>query len=185
MKIFEIQEAVVEEVSFVDKGANKRKFHIVKSEEGGKSNMDELKKLYKEVFGAEPDAQVSDLLKSVEAEYITKTAEALTIINKHKEEMPEEVVKAIETLASNFIVIKEVEEDKNKSEDKVKKEEDKLVVPEVKVEKEEKPAEETPVMKNSKGEEVFEIDLDKFHKSVEDKARAHLNELGYQIPEKQ
>jgi hypothetical protein len=184
MQIFEIKDAVVEEVSFVDKGANKRKFHIIKSEEGGSKNMDELKKLYKELFGAEPDAQVSDLLKSVETEYITKATEALTIINKHKEEMPEEVVKAIETLASNFIVVKEAKEEKATPVAEVKKEDEKPNVPEVKVEKEEKPAE-TPVIKNSKGEEVFEIDLDEFHKNVEDKARIHLNELGYQIPEKQ
>jgi len=183
MKIFEIKEAIVEEVSFVDKGANKRKFHIIKSE-GGNGNMEELKKLYKEVFGAEPDAQVSDLLKSADPEYITIITDALKVIQKHKADMPEEVVKAVETLASNFVVVKEAKEEEIKPAAEVKKVDEKpAVIPEVKIEKEEKVVE-TPVMKNAAGEELVEVDLDEFEKEVEKGARARLVSLGYKIPDK-
>jgi hypothetical protein len=175
MKIFEITNAVVEEVSLVDKGANKRKFHIIKSFEGGNKNMEELIKQYKEVFGAEPDALALDFLKSVDKEYIEKTSEALTTIQKFKDDMPEEAIKAIETLATNFVVVKE--EVKKAASEEVNKDDKENKPTDEKINKEEK----TVVINNEEDEETFEIDIEEFNKGVQEIAESRLKELGYNI----
>jgi len=97
----------IEEISLVDRPANRKRFYIIK-QEGTMWKDKELEKLFIDFFGEE---EFENLKKSIEEEKKTEKKEKLTeeainaikgalnILNKYKDDFPKELKDAVKVLA--------------------------------------------------------------------------------------
>lgn len=108
-QVFEIIQADIQEVSLVNRGANRRSFFLIKSLTGGKL-MKAFAKAYLELFGSEPTEAFLKAVESLDENIRKERTAALVTIAEFKDDMDEEVVKALETLITNLLIVKEVVE---------------------------------------------------------------------------
>lgn len=115
MQMRELKDIDVEEVSFVDVPAVKKKFMIVKRgdsfdknqddsqknklEKELKQQMDELIELYKATVDTELTDEEKEILKALSPEDLKKVQDALAVLKKYKDELPDDLKKEIATLA--------------------------------------------------------------------------------------
>lgn len=113
-KLRKLVDIDVDEVSIVDAAANRRRFYFVKRED----KMDELKTLLKEIGVADGDAE-RIAKQDIPADALSALKGALKTLSKYKEDFPDDVAKAIGTLASAAgSGYPEVEEEEKKKADK-------------------------------------------------------------------
>lgn len=111
----ELRDIDVEEISYVDVPANKVKFKIIKR--GGpfdnnqgdsqknklqkemKQVMDELIKIYKAVTDVELTEEEKEVLKALSPEELKKVQDAMAVLKKYKDELPDDLKREIATLA--------------------------------------------------------------------------------------
>jgi hypothetical protein len=85
----------LDEISLVDAAANRKKFFILKRRE----SMDELIKLLKSMMGEDAKDEELEKAKQLSEEAGKALKGALNILNKYKDDMPDDVVTAIKVLA--------------------------------------------------------------------------------------
>lgn len=110
----ELRDIDVEEISYVDVPANKVKFKIIKRGDSFDKNqddsqknlekeveqqMDELIEIYKAVTNVELTEEEKEILKALSPEDLKKVQDALTVLKKYKDELPDDLKKEIATLA--------------------------------------------------------------------------------------
>lgn len=111
----ELRDIDVEEISYVDVPANKVKFKIIKRgdsfdrnqddsqknklQKEMKQQMDELIKIYKAVTDVELTDEEKEILKALSPEDLKKVQDALAVLKKYKDELPDDLKKEIATLA--------------------------------------------------------------------------------------
>lgn len=111
----ELKDIDVEEISYVDVPAVKKKFMIVKrgesfdkSQDDPQKNklqkelkqvMDELIKIYKAVTDTELTDEEKEILKALSPEDLKKVKDAMAVLKKYKDELPDDLKREIATLA--------------------------------------------------------------------------------------
>lgn len=193
----ELEDVVVEEVSLVMRGANKRDFILIKSDQFGGLNMDEFLKLLKELFGSDLDEKEQEVVKSLPDDFIASHVKEMKVLAKYRKDMPEEVWKSFETLVCEFPVVKMEHQSDQGDELKTEKGEENSAeeISEDKgVEKEDDGNDKSDVEKNEdddysvddvlKGDnELVEISTDDLKKSVSERTLELVREKGYKVPE--
>lgn len=87
----ELRDADIEEISLVDLPANRKKFLFIKQKEK-KMNLSEI---YKSLTGKDMPESIE---KQIPAEHQNEIVDALAVLEKYKEDFPEELAKAISAL---------------------------------------------------------------------------------------
>lgn len=110
-QIYEITDADITEVSFVEQGANRRSFYLVKSLKGG-NGMKSFEKAFEALFDAKPAEEICKVMESLDDETRKARTDALTKLAEIADDLEEDVLKALEILIVNVPVIKEKVESK-------------------------------------------------------------------------
>ena len=94
MKAKKLKNIKLNEISLVTSPANKQSFHFFKEK-----NMDELLKAYAELTGVEYTEEEIEVLKAISEENSTGITESISLLAGYKADMPEDMQKAVITLA--------------------------------------------------------------------------------------
>ncbi len=169
-QIYEIIRADINEISLVDRGANRRGFFLIKSLSGGQQ-MKAFAKAYLELFGVEPTEAFLKTIESLDDNIQKERTEALEALIEVKDDFDDDVTKALETLITNIPVIKEiVEKEINTLSPKVKK-----AIEDLNKAAAIKPSassDDPDDVDKSDKPELVEVDLDQLEKEAAEKADA-------------
>jgi len=89
-----LKDIVIDEISLVDKGANKKKFAIIKE--------DEIKELLESFFGEDSDAAaaMAKAVEDMDPDMKNAVLKAIELLEPYKEDMPENLLTAVKVLAA-------------------------------------------------------------------------------------